>query len=63
MQSLDSGAEGMPVESFLDVSSDHAVAQINLKQGETRVVRLKKFDAGQPVDGHPGLYRDPKVVV
>ncbi len=53
----------MPVESFLDVSSDHAVAQINLKQGETRVVRLKKFDAGQPVDGHPGLYRDPKVVV
>jgi hypothetical protein len=53
----------MPVESFLDVSSDHAVAQISLKQGETRVVRLKKFDAGQPVDGHPGLYLHPKVVV
>jgi hypothetical protein len=51
------------MESFLDVLGNQAVSNISLAQGQTAVVRLKKFDVGQPVADHPGLFLRPQVVV
>jgi hypothetical protein len=51
------------MESFLNVVGNHAVTNISLAQGQTAVVRLKKFDVGQPVANNPGLFLRPQVVV